>query len=88
MHPIDTVSILAHEKLAYTQKGMEAVLANSDGVDIILTDNGCTDGTAAELTGQDWVKMTPFPSNRPLIPCTQKFEPYVNAWLQERGFSP
>jgi hypothetical protein len=40
----------------------------------------------AEVTGQSWVDLSPFPPNKPLIPCNKRFAPYVNDWLRERGY--
>lgn len=40
----------------------------------------------AEQTGKSWVELSPFPENRPLIPCNKRFAPYVQDWLLERGY--
>lgn len=42
----------------------------------------------AEKTGESWVKLSPFPDDRPLLDYPHRdWPPYVNKWLQERGYA-
>lgn len=46
-----SISILAHQNIALTRRCVESVLANSDDFRLILTDNGCVDGTREYFAG-------------------------------------
>jgi ADP-heptose:LPS heptosyltransferase/GT2 family glycosyltransferase len=41
-----TISVLAYQNLPLTRRCLESVIANSTDFELILTDNGCKDGTA------------------------------------------
>lgn len=46
MTPKFSISVLAYQNVALTKKCLESVMANSQEYELILTDNGCKDGTA------------------------------------------
>lgn len=46
MNPRFSISILAYENLSLTRKCIESVMTSGGDFELILTDNGCQDGTA------------------------------------------
>lgn len=42
----------------------------------------------AERTGESWVKLSPFPADKPMLEYPHRdWPPYVTAWLQQRGYA-
>jgi GT2 family glycosyltransferase len=62
--PRVSVVVLAWKSEPYLQSAVRAALASQDvDADVILVDNGCTDGDVGELAGVDGVTVVTPPGN-------------------------
>jgi GT2 family glycosyltransferase len=50
-----SVVIPVHNQLTFTKSCIESVRANADGAELVVVDNGSSDGTADYLASQTWI---------------------------------